>query len=415
VKTSPGRAIASRIAAIAFAVVLPLATVATWGVGTVANSDRWVATLHPLASDRTLTTYVANEGAARVISQLHVQDRIQKLLPPGAAFLSGTLTSQLQLTLASAIGRALRSGSFQSLWDRENRLTHDVAVAVLEGRANSTIAVTHSVVLNLSPAILEGLRQFDLHGNHFFDPLRHALLHERSFVLRILDSTELQRAQGYFHLAITLRWLLDVSALLLAIASIFAARPLHRGLRRLALSTIISAAVTYSALRIGIHLAVPFAPTPIRVTDVILNAVTSFLRRDLVALIILGFAALILSYLLANSGDVRRLRLASAATINRIFRWTLGLNKSASPLRSSATSELSRERASRLLHLGDLGAVLIAVALLVWWVHSVLALVEVTIVASAWFTQSHRLHRRVTNLTSNPTSEAIENDATTPP
>ena len=411
--TSATRTLLSRMFAVLFAIVLPLATVASWGVTTVTNTNRWVATLHPLSVDPTVTNYLAKRGAATVIQDLHVQEKIRHLLPAGAAFLAGTLTQQLEGTLATALARAIRSHTFQSLWDRENRLTHDVAVAILQGRANSSIATARNVVLNISPTIIEAINQFDEHGNHFFDPLKSSLRHDRKFILRLLSARELHSAQNYFRLATTLDWLLPIGTLILAFATVMTARPRRSGLRRLAVSVIVSSSLAYCLLRIAIELATPLAPTPAPVTKAILLAVTSFLAAQLIALIVIGFAGLAVNWIAGESDTARHARSSTRAALTGVLAVLTSRSRQLARTDWQKLSASGHSRAVRTVHLVDLVASCAAVALLVWWVRSISSLLIFAIGAlvAAWISRS--VQRRLKVVARASVNDSPEIDATT--
>jgi hypothetical protein len=398
--------------AVGFALVLPLTTVAAWGVTTVTNTDRWVSALHPLSSDPTITTYVAQQGAATVIRELHVQERIKKLLPSDTAFLSGTLTTQLENGLASALASALRTRTFQTLWDKENRLTHQVAVAVLQGRTNSTLAAARSVVLDMSPTIIRAIDRFDRSGNHFFDPLKRALKHDHKFLLRILSPKEVQRAQYYFRLVTTLDWLLPLVSLVMAVSVVMTSRPRRTGVRRLAISVVVSSAFAYCLLRIGIDLAAPLAPTPPLVAHAILSAVTSFLATELIWLMFAGLLGLALYWFSGETPGAKSARTYTSALFASATRTVMTESRQLARTDWHRWSSEHRARVRRALHLIDFAGMIVGLSLLLWWVNSLRSLAIFLVLALVWIWLSRRLHQRIRE-SSVATSSADEPGATT--
>jgi hypothetical protein len=127
----------SRLLTALVALLLPLTLIATWSLTTVTNTDRYVATLHPLAHDPAIIGYVADEASKAIVDQLNVEQQIHNLIP--ISLLTSTLTASLQKTIDDVIRKSLNTSAFQTLWDRENRFTHSTAVAVLSGDANPEI------------------------------------------------------------------------------------------------------------------------------------------------------------------------------------------------------------------------------------------------------------------------------------
>ena len=397
-ETTTTRAAISRFVAVIFAIVLPLATLATWGITTVTNTNRWVSTLHPLASNPVLTDYLAHEGAAIAIRELNVQNRLNKLLPEGTGFLSATLTTQLENALATAFNSALRTETFQSLWDRENRLTHQVAVAILQGRANSSIATAHSVVLNLSPTIISAITRVDRTGNHFFDPLKRALKNSRKFLLTILSPREIQRAQYYFRLATTLNWLLPLATLALAIAVVVTSRPRRYGLRRLACAVVASSAMSYCLLRIAINLAAPLAPTPVLVNEAILHTLTQLLGAELLGLLLAGAVSLALYWFSGDTASAQQAR----GRVQAFARTTVQLVSSRSRQISTTSGaewfEQNRTQLERWLARTNVLLAFVALVVVTTWINSFMLLGVVAALSVIWTVVSRRLRQRLRSL-----------------
>ncbi len=269
--------LSSRILAALFAFFLPLAVVSSWTLATVSSTDRWVATLHPLASNQVVTTYIANEGAATIVRDLKVEHRIVSALPTAAGILAPTLTNALQQTIASALARALESQAFQRLWDEENRLTHGAVVAILDGRTSRQLSRGQSVVLDVTPIVVAALDQLNASHVSFLKPLEQQLSHQGTLSLPILDVREIHQAQRYYHLATSLWWLFPLLSVVSGVGVVVISRPCRNGLIRLGLVAGISSLVAYALLSIGVATASTRAPTPTTVTSTILHTVTSSL------------------------------------------------------------------------------------------------------------------------------------------
>jgi hypothetical protein len=391
------RALWSRFFAVVFVLLLPLATIATWSITTVTNTDRWVATLHPLATNRTITNYLAAEGAKTLINELHVDRKIESALGKNASFLTTTITAELQRTFTQALEGALRSSTFVSIWDHENRLTHQVAVDILDNKYGGKLSTARDVVLNVSPAVVSAINALDAQGITLLNPLRDQLTSDKLLELRLLDDRELQRAQSYYRLAVTLKWVLPALVVILGLLVVFTSRPRRRGARRLSLALIVSAAATYCLLRVAIALAAPLAPTPLPVTKAILRAATAFLARELVTLTLVGVAGLLLCWTFGEGAAARSLR----AALTRGVRMTSGTvsahSKELAHTNWQSWSVTNAALLLRYLRGADVVAGVIAVSLLLLWVNSLGELLAVTLLGVAWSLSSHRLHQRLSS------------------
>lgn len=277
VSSRESQRVTSRLAAALFALLLSFTMVSSWSWLTVSHTDRWVATLHPLAGNRIVTAYLAHEGATTIVRDLEVEHRIVATLPQSVAILAPTLTSVLQQAIESALVTALRSRAFQHLWDTENRLTHKAALALLDGSEMPQASGGRSVVLDITPIVRTALQHLDANGVTFLDPLTQQFTAQRTLSLQILDVRELHQAQRYYHLATSLSWLFPLLSVLCGVSIIVTAHPRRHGLRRLGLVAVGAGLVSYALLSIGIAAASTLAPTPPTVTSAILSTITSAL------------------------------------------------------------------------------------------------------------------------------------------
>ena len=386
----------SRLLAAAFALLLPLAVVSWWAQSTVSSTDRWVATLHPLASDPVVTAYLAQEGAVTIVRDFDVEHRIAASLPPGAGLLAPTLTSALQHTIAEAITVTLGSATFQRLWDSENRLTHRVAVDLLEGRVSVGFSRARAVVIDLTPAMLGAITQLDAHGVTFLDPLKQQLSRHPTLSVQILNVRELHQAQRYYHLATVLWWLFPFLGVLSGGGVVMTSRPRRQGVRRLGLVAVGSGLVTYATLAIAIAAASPLAPTPPSVTSSILTTMTSTLARYLLWVSLGGAVVAGLAWLTGPSPSacVTRRNLERGV---RTVRGVLRTRASQSGVTHQDRGTLVHSR--RLTRGVQVVDVVVAVvsSLLLWRrVTTLTPLVILVVLTGGWYWFSARYRKRMT-------------------
>lgn len=392
--SSPGEQhLTSRVLAVLFAVLLPFAIVSSWAVVTVSNSERWVATLHPLASNHVVDEYLASQGAAVIVRDLKVEHRIVAVLPTAAGILAPTLTTALQQTLTAALATGLESPTFQRIWDEENRITHQAAVAILDGRATSQLSREGSVVLDVTPIIRTVLNKLDANSVTLFQPWVSQLTRPRTLTLTILDIREIRQIQRYYHLATSLWWLFPVLSSLSGLGAVVTSRSRRNGLRRLALAAMVSGLLAYALLSIGIATASTMAPTPPAITSAILNTFTSQLAAKFLWA---SLAGAFLAGILWFSGSA-----ASARATRRNFRlaqrwiWRArGQNTSEFVTADwHQWLEAHRRQLARDVRIANI-VVAAGSSLLLWRsVTTLTQLVLLLVIVASWFWMTSRLRR----------------------
>jgi hypothetical protein len=236
-------------------VLAPLAGVAVWARNQVTNTDRYVRTVAPLASDPAIQTAIANQITAQVFSYLDVQGLTNQTvdalaergLPPRLADqlqgLAGPLASGLQGVVRTEVGKIVQSPAFADAWTQANRVAHQALVKALTGQGDGTVTVEgDTVTLNLAPFI-ETVKQRLVAGGFGLAARIPAV--NASFVL--FDVKNLSRAQAAFNLLNTLGiWLPIITIVLLGIG-VFVATDHRRAL--------VGAAVGVAVAMVGLGLS----------------------------------------------------------------------------------------------------------------------------------------------------------------
>lgn len=153
---------AGRIARSAAAVILivvgvlcfTIAPLAIWGRNLVLNTDRYVATLKPVASDPGVQDAIIRAVDNQVNSHIDVKSYISDVLPPRAAqALAGPLQSAVTGFVNTVTTRFVQSDAFQTLWNAVNRAAHQQINYLLTGSrpANAALSTNQGkVYLDLS-------------------------------------------------------------------------------------------------------------------------------------------------------------------------------------------------------------------------------------------------------------------------
>ncbi len=144
---------------VVFSLLLPLTAVVGWAHNTVLNTNGWVRTVGPIASDPAVTAAISAEVTNELFTALDAQGQIASALPPKASFLAAPITNGVKGYVQTGVDRVLSSPQFQTLWVNANRFAHDELVKVLRGNSNALVTTNGEVVLNLVPLINSTLQE----------------------------------------------------------------------------------------------------------------------------------------------------------------------------------------------------------------------------------------------------------------
>ncbi|GGS30357.1 hypothetical protein GCM10010269_81160 [Streptomyces humidus] len=154
---------------ILFAALLSLlSVVAVWANSIVRDTDRYVATVGPLASDPDVQKAVTNRVTDVVLAKIDVDALVKQLqdavaakgVPPKAAQLVGNLdapiTSGLKQLVSGTVERVVSSSAFETVWVQANRRAHTALDKALTGEADGAISLKNNeVAINVGPLVAQ--------------------------------------------------------------------------------------------------------------------------------------------------------------------------------------------------------------------------------------------------------------------
>jgi hypothetical protein len=137
-----------------------LATLAIGVQQLVLNTDRWVATVGPLASDPTVQSSVANAAATQALSAIDVQGRVQALPRPVQRLVAPAESGIDTFVHEQALNIA-QSPQFATVWTDVNRTAHPALVQLLRGEtpADAEVRVSNGELQVNLLALVPGLAQ----------------------------------------------------------------------------------------------------------------------------------------------------------------------------------------------------------------------------------------------------------------
>lgn len=162
-----GRAAAAVVLLVVGALLVPVAVTAAWARGLVTDTDRFVATVGPLAEDPALRQAAADRVTAAVVEGVDLEARVAELadalaaldLPPAAARVLTSLEAPLVDAATGAVRstatRVVESDAFDEAWDRAARAAHAQLTATLRGdpEALATLGPGGTLSIDLSDVV----------------------------------------------------------------------------------------------------------------------------------------------------------------------------------------------------------------------------------------------------------------------
>ena len=296
------RTVVATILIILAALLAPLAVVASWADDQVGDTDRYVDTIKPLASDPALQKAVADRVANEVVTRLDLAGLTNELadslsergLPPRVAGALGALavpiTEQVRTFVEEQTLKFVSSQAFEDAWIEANRSAHEQMVALLTGEGDGALQVRDGAVqVNLAAVINAVKQRLEDRGLSIVSRLP-----EINAEFTVFQSKDITRAQTAFRLLDNVSTWLPWLAVALFVAGVAVARSRRKALVAGGL------AVAFSMLSLGLSLnifrevylaRVPADRLPPDAAASLFDAVVYFIRLSLRAVLVLFLAA----------------------------------------------------------------------------------------------------------------------------
>jgi hypothetical protein len=258
-------------------ILAPLSVVSIWVRNQLLNTDRYVSTVTPLASNPAVIDTAATQISNALFEHVNVEQAIEDAAPPRLDFLAAPLATGLQTVVNRAAVRILSSDQFKKVWVEANRRAHARLVKVLTGQG-SIQTQNGKVVLDLS-AVIDSVRsELDGRGIKIFDriPANKALVQ-----LSVLDAKQLDHVRSATKLLEQLRWVLPILTLACLGGGLALSSNRRRTLIRWGVGTAVAVAAIGAGLAIGrsIYLDAVTSPSlPRDTAAAVFDTLVRFLR-----------------------------------------------------------------------------------------------------------------------------------------
>jgi hypothetical protein len=363
------RSIVATLLIVVGCVLAPLSVAAVWTRNQVTNTDRYVATVAPLADDPAIQTAVADQITAQVFNYIDVQGLTNQavdalaergltpVLADQLRALAVPIANGVQSFTRSQVGKVVESDAFADAWVQANRVAHQELVAALTGEGGGSVTVENDTVTLNMAAFIETVKQRLVESG--FSVAARIPTVNASFVL--FQSADITRVRSGFNLLNTLGVWLPVIAIVLLVLGVYVAKDHRRATVGAALGVAISMVVLALGLAVfrSIYLdAVPASVLPHDAAAVLYDTIIRFLRLGLRTVLVLALVVAAAAFLSGRSVTAVRTREGLSNAIGWLAGGAERAGFSTGPV---GTWVYANKRGLRI------GAVVLAALALVFW------------------------------------------------
>ena len=312
-------------------ILAPISVVAVWTKNLVTDTDQYVATVAPLASDPAIQSAIADKITAEVFTHLDVvgitnqavDALAERGLPPLIATqlhaLSQPLSSGVQSFVRDEVGKVVASDAFVNAWSTANRAAHEALVAALTGETREGVTIENDTVsINLGPIIQEVKQRLIDSGFELASRIPNV---NPSFVL--VQSDYIAQARGAFNLLNAIGNWLPVVALFFLAIGIYVAKGHRRALVGVGLG--LAGGMLALGLALALFRTIYLNELPLGVLTrdaaaAFYDTLVRFLRLGLRMVLVLGLVIALAGFLTGRSTTAVRAR----AGLTRGIGWLRG-------------------------------------------------------------------------------------------
>lgn len=159
------RSIASLLLFVLATLLTPLAVVGHWGNQTVSDSEQYLATIGPLASEPAIQQAIADEVTKALVAKVDTETLVTELLdsivkkPFITDRLAGPITAGINGLIGQAVLRLVESQAFETVWLKANEVAQRSAIALLEGKESGIIQTKGDEIVLDTSELLRDVQQ----------------------------------------------------------------------------------------------------------------------------------------------------------------------------------------------------------------------------------------------------------------
>ena len=313
------------------ALLAPLSVIAIWAHDEVSNTDRYVATVAPLASDPVVQEAIVQRASNEIFTRLQIPSLTKQAadalaaqgvptrITDSLAALSTPLADSIKSFVTDKIRQFVQSPEFAAAWEEANREAHAGLVAVLSGKGSDSVSVQdNKVSIKLATVIKAAQDRLVARGFGLA-----AKIPPVNAEFTIIESDQLGKSQQAYRLLEKLsRWLPVIGLLLLGIA-VWISRSRRKALLASGLAIAGSMLLLGLLLNVARPLYLDALPSTVQshaAAGAVYDALVNFIRLNLRAILVVALAVATGAWLAGPTGAPATVRrgLASGAA------WTRG-------------------------------------------------------------------------------------------
>src|SRR5438105_7394496 len=142
-------------------VLVPISLSAVWVRNTLLDTDHYVSTVGPLASNAQIQQALADRVTNAIFTRVDVNQKIADALPQKAGFLATPVSNAVHNAAEHAALRLVESSRFQTLWEKANRRAHGAVVNVLTGGGSRVSTENGTIAINTGQIVDNVKRKLD--------------------------------------------------------------------------------------------------------------------------------------------------------------------------------------------------------------------------------------------------------------
>ncbi|HET7900830.1 MAG TPA: hypothetical protein VFL59_06545 [Candidatus Nanopelagicales bacterium] len=246
-----GRGVTAWVLVVVAALLFPIAITAFWAQKTLLDTQRYVETVAPLATDPTIRDAVSTQVSTAINNQIDSSGKVDEILAdfPKLQPLAGPITAGLHNLVNTTVDKVVTSDQFAGLWTQVNAAVQQGVVKVLssDGQAGPITIQGDQVVLDTGDLINAVKQRLVDRGFTWAQNLPVPAAADRQIVL--LTSPQLAQARVAYQIAQPVSQWLIFLVLLLFVAAILVA------VRRARMVIAVGVAIILGALVVRLMLA----------------------------------------------------------------------------------------------------------------------------------------------------------------
>lgn len=297
-----GRGFAAWTILVVAALLLPIAFTAFWAQRTLVDTERYIATVAPLAKDPTIQKAVGDKVSSVLIEQIDAGNRLQNVLPPQLAPLAPLVAGGVNNFVEQQVDQILTSPKFADVWEGINRRLQASLIKALSGNPDGAVTIEGDQVILDTGDLIEIVKQRLVdRGLSWAANIPVPPLVDRQVV--ILTSPQLETARKAYAIGQPVaQWLIWAVILLFVIAVVISTRR-ARMIIGVGVAFVLAAIVLKLGLAYGQNeLALTLAGTPFEYAQQsFFTILTQFLVIGIRAVLVLGIVLVLVGWFLSGT------------------------------------------------------------------------------------------------------------------